>query len=268
MQLAMKVNGTFLTQTRNTEKESQITKVTNTSRTSQKMDDDLESDYRSSAMTNQPRKVFNHQDHLMRHAADQQEEIYKQMFKNDKDREISELPALKNQAERLALKMGFDKDEYISKISKIQEEARRFEERLKLEKRQRQAEAEAQVSDDKMQLCGINMRRKIKQHSRIHSNQLNFENSLLTSGRHGLKEYHEQPELKTYRVKNQSKRLQVQEGYKAQSGKNTPMRQSIEKEKFVPDESLLSVEYRKQQGRFAKSGIFASSIQKDSVDQH
>lgn len=118
MQLAMNVDGTFLTQTKNSGKDSQLSrndhsKTINTTRTSVKEHEELESDRRSSMVSTQPpRRNFNHHDFIL-HAAEDQEQIFKQMFKNEKDREISELPALKNQAERLALKMGFDKEEYI-----------------------------------------------------------------------------------------------------------------------------------------------------------
>jgi hypothetical protein len=48
---------------------------------------------------------------LMQRGVDptQKNDVLTRSWINDKDREISELPALKNQAERLALKIGFNK---------------------------------------------------------------------------------------------------------------------------------------------------------------
>jgi hypothetical protein len=57
---------------------------------------------------------------MIRQAADEQKEAEEAgKYKNDRDREISELPALKNQAERLALKMGIDKKAYLEELNKI-----------------------------------------------------------------------------------------------------------------------------------------------------
>lgn len=45
-------------------------------------------------------------------------------FHRSKAEEIASLPALKNQAERLALKVGLNKESYLKSMNKLRERAR------------------------------------------------------------------------------------------------------------------------------------------------
>lgn len=77
------------------------------------------------------------------------------------------------------------------------------------------------------------MRRKIKQHTRIHSSYIDFEDSFEgpTTNMKGPLNY---APLMTNRNQNPSYHFQIQLGIKAQSGQSSPWRQ----DRFRPQDSL------------------------------